>query len=252
MTIQTLPGAQRMAYAPSRMPLRHRPLESDWSTLSEVVQLLQYDGPCSAAMNVPLFRRRRIRAGQSLFLMGQEFGGLYVVRCGSLKTMVTHSGGTDHVISFSMQGDLLGAEGASQHHYWCETFALTDCEVIRLPADEYFSPGRAGDGVERMFYWAISREVCRRQSAYAITHAAKSEVRVARFLIEQSERHAALGYSPKRFVLPMTRRDIGSYLSVTLETVSRALSSLNQLGIIDVSNREISIHSLEALQSYEG
>jgi CRP/FNR family transcriptional regulator len=151
-----------------------------------------------------------------------------------------------------MQGDLLGAEGACQHHYWCESLALTDCEVIRLPVDAYFSHGRAADGVERMLYWAISREVSRRQSAYAVTHAAKSEVRVARFLIEQSERRLALGYSPRQFTLPMTRRDIGSYLNVTLETVSRALSSLSQLGIIEVANREIAIHSLEALQSYQG
>jgi CRP/FNR family transcriptional regulator len=217
-----------------------------------VVRLLQYDGHCSAGMHDPVFRRRRIRAGQSLFLMGQEFGGLYVVRSGCLKAVVTHAEGTEHVIAFSMQGDLLGAEGACQHHYWCESLALTDCEVIRLPVDAYFSHGRAADGVERMLYWAISREVSRRQSAYAVTHAAKSEVRVARFLIEQSERRLALGYSPRQFTLPMTRRDIGSYLNVTLETVSRALSSLSQLGIIEVANREIAIHSLEALQSYQG
>ena len=77
-------------------------------------------------------------------------------------------------------------------------------------------------------------------------------MRVARFLIEQSEHHAALGYSASQFTLPMTRRDIGSYLSITLETVSRALSSLNQLQIIEVANRDILIHSLEELQAYEG
>ncbi len=241
-----------MSYAPTLLPTRHVPLDSEWSTLSEVVQLLQYEGHCSAEMHEPVFRRRRIRAGQSLFLMGQEFGGLYLVRHGCMKTVITHAEGTEHVIAFSMQGDILGAEGACQHHYWCESLALKDCEVIRLPIDEYFSHGRASDGVERMLYWAISREVCRRQAAYAIAHAAKSEVRVARFLIEQSEHHAALGYSASQFTLPMTRRDIGSYLSITLETVSRALSSLNQLQIIEVANRDILIHSLEELQAYEG
>ncbi len=241
-----------MSYAPTRMPSRQVHADLEWSTLSEVVRLLQYDGHCSAGMLDPMFRRRRIRAGQSLFLMGQEFGGLYLMRHGCIKTIVTHAEGTEHVIAFSMQGDILGAEGACQQHYWCESLALTDCEVIRLPVDEYFSNGRESDGVERMLYWAISREVGRRQSAYAITHAAKSEVRVARFLIEQSERHAALGYSARQFTLPMTRRDIGSYLSVTLETVSRALSSLHQLGIIEVANREITIRSLPDLQSYEG
>jgi CRP/FNR family transcriptional regulator len=129
---------------------------------------------------------------------------------------------------------------------------LKDCEVIRLPVDDYFLHGRASDGVERMLYWAVSREICRRQSANAITHAAKSEIRVARFLIEQAEHRAALGYSARQFTLPMTRRDIGSYLSVTLETVSRALSSLSHLHIIDVSNRDIVILSMRELQTYEG
>ena len=252
MTYPTQLGTERMSYAPTLLPVRHVPLDSEWSTLSEVVQLLQYEGHCSAEMHEPVFRRRRIRAGQSLFLMGQEFGGLYLLRHGCIKTVITHAEGTEHVISFSMKGDILGAEGACQHHYWCESFALKDCEVIRLPVDEYFSHGRSSDGVERMLYWAISREVCRRQAAYAIAHAAKSEVRVARFLIEQSEHHAALGYSASQFTLPMTRRDIGSYLSVTLETVSRALSSLNHLNIIDVANRDIYIHSLEDLQAYVG
>ncbi len=252
MTTPHMSGVQRAAYVPIRMPARHVPMENDWTSLSEVRRLLKYDGHCSANMHDPTFRRRRLQAGRSLFSMGQEFGGLYVVRSGTLKTVVTHQEGTEHVISFSMQGDLLGAEGVCEHHYWCETFALSDCEVIRLPADDYFSPGRAGDGIERMICWAISREVGRRQSAYAITHAAKSEVRVARFLVEQSERHAALGYSPTRFALTMTRRDIGAYLSVTLETVSRALSALHQLHIIEVANREITIHSLDALRAFEG
>jgi CRP/FNR family transcriptional regulator len=235
-----------------RMPLRQVSLDADWCSLSEVIKLLQYDGHCSADMHTPVFRRRRLRAGQSLFVMGQEFGGLYVVRCGALKTVVTSPDGSENVLSFSMQGDLLGAEGVCKQHYWCETFALTDCEVIRLPAEDYFCHGRNGDGVERMLYWGISREVAKRQNGFAMSHAAKSEARVARFLVDLSDRFAAMGYSSKCFCLPMTRRDIGSYLSITLETVSRALSALNQLKVIEVSNREITINFLEALKSYEG
>jgi CRP/FNR family transcriptional regulator len=238
----------------------HRPVrqtrrtctESDWSSLREVIGLLRYDGHCSADLDEPVFRRRRVQAGQSVFVMGQAFGGLYVVRHGALKTVLTHPNGNAHVLSFSMKGDLLGAEGSCQQHYWCETFALSDCEVIRLPVDDYFHHGRAGDGVERMLYWAISREVAQRQAAYAVSHAAKSEVRVARFLLDQSKHFSAMGYSPRCFTLPMTRRDIGSFLSVTLETVSRALSTLSHMGIIEVSGRNITIHCMESLQSYEG
>ena len=252
MKNQTMLDTTVSDYSLARMSRQALQMQSDWATLGEVIKLLQYDGHCSAPTDIPEFRRRRVHAGQSVFVMGQEFGGIYVVRFGALKTVLTQADGSEHVIAFSLQGDLLGAEGACKQHYWCETFALTECEVIRLPTDDYFSPGRAGDGIEHMIYWAISREVARRQSCHAITHAAKSEVRVARFLAGLSEHHAAQGLSPRCLRLPMTRRDIGSYMSVTLETVSRALSALSHLEMIEVSNRDITILNMEALVHYEG
>jgi CRP/FNR family transcriptional regulator len=252
MKNQTMLDTAASDYSVAHMSRQAIHMQSDWATLGEVMRLLQYEGHCSAPTDVPEFRRRRVHAGQSVFVMGQEFGGLYVVRFGALRTVLTQADGSDHVIAFSLQGDLLGAEGACKQHYWCETFALTECEVIRLPADDYFSPGRAGDGVEHMIYWAISHEVAKRQTSYAITHATKAEVRVARFLAELSERFAAQGQSPRHLHLPMTRRDIGSYLSVTLETVSRALSTLSHQKILDVSNREIVIKDMEALIHFEG
>ena len=102
-----------------------------------------------------------------------------------------------------------------------------------------------------MAYGAISREIVREQTTYAAFHSTKSDARVARFLRIQSERFTAMGYSPNRFTLPMTRRDIGNHLNVTLETVSRAFSALDHLGIITVERREIIIRSLDALRDFE-
>ena len=237
---------------PARTPSRQSHTENDWSSLKEVMDLLRFDGRPSTNAYDRMFRRRRVRAGQSVFAMGQPFNGLYVVRLGSLKSVVTHDDGNENVISFSMKGDLLGTDGVCKKHYWCEAVALTDCEVVRLPAEEFFSPGRACDDIERMLYWAISREITKEQANYTVSHAARAEVRVARFLLRQSEGFAEIGCSPRRFTLSMTRRDIGSYLSVTLETVSRALSVLNHQGIIEISNREVTIISPEALKTYEG
>jgi CRP/FNR family transcriptional regulator len=184
--------------------------------------------------------------------MGQPFNGLYVVRLGALKSVVTHDDGNENVIAFSMKGDLLGTDGVCKKQYWCEAVALTDCEVVRLPAEEFFSPGRTCDDIERVLYWAIAREITREQASYTVSHAARAEVRVARFLLQQSESFSDIGCSPRRFTLTMTRRDIGSYLSVTLETVSRALSVLNHQGIIEISNRDVTIKLPEALRAYEG
>ncbi len=216
------------------------------------MELLRYKPKIPPASRAHLFRRRRLRAGQPLYMMEQQFSGLYVIRRGCFKSVIRKSCGDEHVISFSMRGDLLGTDGICKDIYRCESVALCDSDVIRVPSDDIFAMDRNSDDVERMLYWATSTEMSREIAAYALTHSSKSEVRVARFLASQSGRFFELGFSPLRFTLAMTRREIGSYLNVTLETVSRALTSLSRCGIIDVSLREITILSLEDLSNYEG
>lgn len=239
-------------YLPVARPTHLQRHVRDSSTLAEVMDLLRYEANPSAAAFDGVFRHQRLRTGQSVFAMGQSFSGLFVVRSGALKSVVTHDDGSDNVIGFHMKGDLLGTDGVYKKQYWCEAVALTDCEVIRLPADVFFSPNRRCDELEHMLYWAISREINREQASYAVSHAARSEVRVARFLLQQSEAFAGMGCSPRRFTLSMTRRDIGSYLSVTLETVSRAMSLLNSMNIIEICNRDVTLIDTEALRLYEG
>lgn len=227
-------------------------LATDVSSLADVMALLQFNGSQSAYGSHHVFGHRRLRTGQTLYSTGQRFNGLYVVRSGSMKSVVTHDDGNDNVIAFHMKSDMLGCDGIHKKQYCCDVVALTDCEVIRLPSEMFFAPGRSSDDMEQMLYWALSREMTREQIAYAVSHATRSEVRVARFLVQHSEGFARMGCSPRRFTLTMTRRDIGSYLSVTLETVSRALSLLHQLGIIAIANREVTLLDTEALRTFEG
>ncbi len=250
MNVQTVSSSARWQPAATQPALK---LESDerWSDFQEILNLLRFDGHVHEMNDSSLFRRRRLKAGQSALSMGQPFDGLYVVRLGALKTSMTHVDGAEHVLAFPMKGDLLGFDGVCKNKYLSEVTALTDCDLIKIPASELFSPGRGTNDIERMAYWAISREIVQEQTAYALSHSAKSEARVARFLRIQSERFTAMGYSPNRFTLPMTRRDIGNHLNVTLETVSRAFSALDHLGIISVDRREIKILSMDALRKFE-
>ncbi|MFZ3082935.1 MAG: Crp/Fnr family transcriptional regulator [Rhodoferax ferrireducens] len=250
MNVQTLPSTARWDNSFHQPALK---LESDerWSDFPEVLSLLRFDGHLHGLNDTSLFRRRRLKAGQTALSMGQVFDGLYVVRLGALKTTMTHVDGAEHVLAFPMKGDLLGFDGVCKNKYLSEVTALTDCDLIKIPSSELFSPGRSCNDIERMAYWAISREIVQEQSAYSSYHSTKSEARVARFLRIQSERFNTMGYSPNRFTLPMTRRDIGNHLNVTLETVSRAFSALDHLGIIAVERREIKILSLEALRKFE-
>ena len=221
-----------------------------WSDFSEVLNLLRFDGHVQEMNDASLFRRRRLKAGQSALSMGQAFDGLYVVRLGALKTLMTHVDGGEHVIAFPMKGDLLGSDGICQGKYLSEVVALTDCDLVRIPAERLFGEHHGCNDLERMAYWAVSREIVQEQSAYALTYSPKSEVRVAHFLFIQAQRFAAMGYSSHQFILPMTRRDIGNYLNVTLETVSRAFSALRREGIIEVERREVKIFSHDALFSF--
>lgn len=228
-------------------------LESDerWSTFTELQNLLQYDAHLPSCNDEMLFQRRRLKVGQSALMMGQPFDGLYVVRLGTLKTMITQADGGIHVLAFPMKGDLLGFDGIYQNAYMSDVVALTDCDLVRIPANALFSPGRGNNRLEHMAYWASSREIIHEQEAYSLTRSVKAESRVARFLHLMSERFEAMGYSPNRFILQMTRRDIGHHLSVTVETVSRAFSALVHQDIITVDFREIRILSRDALRNFE-
>lgn len=251
LSVQTVPATARWSSAMVR-PIRKPAKDECFSDMQEVVQLLRFANHVQGLDEERLFQRQRLRSGESVFRMGESFDGLYVVRLGALKTSITQGDGNEHVLAFPMQGDLLGFDGVCQNHYLTEVVALTDCDLIKLPAEELFAPGYGCNEIERMAYWAMSREVVQEQAAYAISHTAKAEARVARFIRLQSDRFAAMGYSPSWFTLPMTRRDIGNHLNVTLETVSRAFSALHQQNIIQVDKREIKIIDPQALREYEG
>lgn len=252
MHSQVLQDQGQLKVVPSLYKCTPMPVDVDWATISEVMQLLRYTPKTMPGSADLLFRRRRIRAGQTLFTMEQDFDGFYVIRMGTFKSIIRDDDGAEHVISFSARGDVLGADGVCNDRYQCEAVALTTCEVIRVSSDRVFSSQRANDDVEKLLYWAISREISRELMAYALAHSSRSEIRVAKFLLSQSARFAANGWSARRFTLPMSRRDIGNYLNVTLETVSRAFSSLHQQGIIQVAMRDITICSMEALRDFEG
>lgn len=251
LSVQTAAATARWSFSTDKS-FRQPSRETCFSDAQEVMQLLRFVSHVPGLDEERQFPRQRLRTGQSAFRMGEAFDGLYVVRLGALKTTITQDDGSEHVLAFPMRGDLLGFDGVCQNHYLSEVVALTDCDLIKLPAKELFSPGHGCNEIERMAYWAMSREVVQEQTTYAISHTAKAEARVARFIRFQSKRFAAMGYSPSRFTLPMTRRDIGNHLNVTLETVSRAFSALHQLGIIEVNKRDINIIDSQALREFEG
>lgn len=181
--------------------------------------------------------------------MGQAFSVLYIVRCGFFKTVLRNTYGDERILSFPMRGDLLGFDGVCHNRYISDTVALTDGSLVTVRFKELLAPGHANGELEQMIYQAASREIALERCGTGLSITARSEARVARFLAMQVRRYTDMGYSSSNFLLPMTRRDLGSYLGLTLETVSRSLSALASAGAIAVDRRDIRILKPELLSS---
>lgn len=219
-----------------------------WSNLKEVCDLL--DIPCSVSIADKdlLFQHVQFKTGQRIHTIGQEFDSFCIVNSGFLKTVSIDEFGNEQVLSFPMKGDLLGVDSICTKQYSSETVALSDCNLILLPFQKLAALGRAHAEFENAIYGILSRELMRKQAMVNMLGAPNAEARVARFLVALSERYSEIGYSKTTFSLRMTRQEIGSYLGLALETVSRTLSALDEIGLIRVDQRSIWIKEHEMLK----
>jgi CRP/FNR family transcriptional regulator len=220
-----------------------------WSNLKEVCELLHIPAATGMQAEELLFQHVQFKTGQRVHTIGQAFDTLYIVNSGFLKTVLIDEFGNEQVLSFPMKGDMLGVDGIHTRHYASEAVALSDCDLILLPFKKLAALSRAHPELENLMYGVMSRELVREQAMIGMLGALSAEARVARFLISLAERFGAMGYSSRLFNLRMTRHEIGSYLGLTLETVSRTLSAFNEIGMITVDQRTIGIKDPEALKN---
>ncbi|MEC5216888.1 CRP/FNR family transcriptional regulator [Actimicrobium sp. GrIS 1.19] len=222
-----------------------------WSNVKELCEVLRMS-PASASLIADeelLFQHVQFKTGQRIHTIGQPFDALYIVHSGFLKTVLIDEFGNEQVLSFPMKGDLFGVDGIHSRRYASEAVALSNCDLILLPFKKLSALGRIHIDFEHAIYSVMSRELVREQSMISMLGALSAEARVARFLVSLSDRYAEMGYSSKLFNLRMTRHEIGSYLGLTLETVSRTLSAFNEIGLITVDQRSIGIKDPEALKT---
>ncbi len=197
-------------------------------------------------------RRRRVDRGERLFSVGDPFKYLYAVRFGHFKAFRLTPGGDQQVVGFHMTGEVLGLDaiGAGTHH--STAVALEDSEICEIPfsrLDELFVELPQ---MQRHFHRLMSHEIMREQSAMMFLGSMMAEQRLALFLLNQGKLYAARGYSPTTFQLRMSRDDIGNYLGLTIESVSRLLLRFRQKGWLRVAQREVELldhASMEALAS---
>jgi CRP/FNR family transcriptional regulator len=185
--------------------------------------------------------RRRVRRQQHLYRAGDGFSALYAIRVGFFKTDVLLEDGREQVTGFQMPGEILGMDGICTESHTCNSIALEDSEVCVIPYDQLESLSREIDTLQHHFHKVMSREIVRDHGVMMLLGTMRAEERLAAFLLNMSQRFTARGYSPAEFHLRMTREEIGSYLGLKLETVSRVFSKFQEEGLIAVQQRHIRI-----------
>jgi CRP/FNR family transcriptional regulator, anaerobic regulatory protein len=192
--------------------------------------------------------RKRIKRGAALFNVGDKFTALYAVRSGFFKTCVTTADGRDQVTGFQMTGEIIGMDGIVSDHHSCDAVALEDAEVCIMPFDQVEALSREFTTLQHHVHKILSREIVRDHSVMLLLGSMRAEERLAAFLLNLVQRLHARGFSQSEFVLRMTREEIGSYLGMKLETVSRTFSKFAEDDIIDVKQRHVHIKNVDALR----
>ena len=191
--------------------------------------------------------RRQVARGEALFRIGEPFGALYAVRTGFFKTCVTSEDGRDQVTGFQMAGELLGLDGIGTDRHTCDSVALEDSQVCVIPFSMLEDLSREFSDLQRHFHRIMSREIVRDHGVMLLLGSMRAEERLAAFLLNLTKRLQARGYSASSLVLRMTREEIGSYLGLKLETVSRAFSKFQDDGLLEVKQRQIVVLNPEGL-----
>ena len=196
--------------------------------------------------------RQRLKKGEAIYRAGDPFAALYAIRHGSCKTTVIVEDGREQVAGYHMPGDLVGLEGIGAARHGCQAVALEDTETCVLPFEHLEGLAHRLPPLQKNLHRVLSREIIRDHNVMLLLGSMRAEERLAVFLLNLSHRYHDRGYSATDFVLRMTREEIGSYLGLKLETVSRLFSRFQQEGLIQVQGRAIKLLGTAALRQLAG
>ena len=192
--------------------------------------------------------RRKISRGDILYRNGEKFSALYAIRTGFFKTTVAAEDGRDQVTGFQMAGEVIGLDGIVSDHHTCDAVALEDAEVCVMNFDRLEDLSREINALQRHVHKIMSREIVRENGVMLLLGSMRADERLAAFLLNLVQRLHARGFSQSELVLRMTREEIGSYLGLKLETVSRTFSKFVEEGIVEVKQRHVRILNTDALK----
>lgn len=203
-------------------------------------------------LDATISRRQRVKAGQHLYRVRDSFGALYAIRTGFFKTYEINSDGREQINGFHMIGELLGLDAISADNHTCNAVALEDCEVCIIPFAQLETLLQEIPSLMRQFHRLMSREIASDHGMMMLLGTMSAEQKLAAFIVNFSQRLGMRGLSPTVFRLSVSREEIGNYLGLKLETVSRTFSKLQEDGLIQIDRRNLTIRDLPALEGLAG
>ncbi len=250
------PCAKPLHFMPRALPdsSAPAPIVSALKTLCSTCHLRELCLPCGlvgddvARLDDLRFGRRRVKAGETVYREGESFYFIHAVRMGTFKSSLVLADGREQVSGFHLAGELMGLDGVAHGKHASTAIALEDAEVCAIPYTHLNDLAGSSSSLKHIVGRLMSREIVREHSLMLLLGSMNAVERLAVFLLNLSQRLKALGYSPTEFHLRMSRQEIGSYLGMKLETVSRTFSAFQQQGLLEVDKRHIRIVNVEGMK----
>ncbi len=231
-------------------------LESQVYRLAQVCSGCELDGVCLCAA-LPYSTSRKLlaefgrpltlSAGQHLYRNGDPFLHFYAIRSGFTKSYTSGNNGDERIVAFNRAGDALGLEALADERHEISTVALTALNVCRISARSLLEAPDVSPELSRQLLRLVSRDL-RRCQKRLITENLRADQRVAGFLLDLCNGGVSADRQAPSMTLPMSRADIGSYLNLAHETVTRTLTRLGDLDYIELRRRKISLLDVKGLQ----
>jgi CRP/FNR family transcriptional regulator len=198
-------------------------------------------------------RARHLDKGSRLFDLGAPLGSLYQVAEGAFKTCISAQDGRTQVVGFHLPGDWLGLDGIDTGRHALDAMALEEARVWMIDYGALQRLLSQSVTLQHAFHRMMSREIQREAAMLRLLGRLPADARLACFLLDQAHRLPPIGpghdaASGSELVLHMSREDIGSYLGLQIETISRSLSKLKQDGVLAVHHRHVHLLDRQALQ----
>lgn len=189
-------------------------------------------------------RSRPMKKGDFLFRQGDTFASVYAVRSGSLKTFSVTDCGQEQITGFHLPSEFVGLSGMDTELYPVSAIALETTSICEIPFDRLDELSASLPQLRRQLMRIMSREIRDDQQMMMLLSKKTADERIATFLVNLSARFRARGYSPQQFRLAMSRNEIGNYLGLAVETVSRVFTRFQQSGLLEAEGKEVNLINL--------